>query len=44
MTAVVIELGLPRPADTDTIELVPDLDVLSESNRCNCAASDDNPY
>jgi hypothetical protein len=44
MTAVLIELRPPRPADSDTIEVIPDLDVLSESNRCSCAASDDNPY
>lgn len=33
-----------KPVESDEIELVPDLEVLSESNRCSCAASDDNPY
>jgi len=34
----------PRPVACDEIEFIEDLDVLSESNRCSCAASDDNPY
>ena len=38
---VVIET---RPMEIEEIEIVPDLEVLSESNRCACAASDDNPY
>jgi hypothetical protein len=33
-----------RAAACDEIEFVDDLDTLSESNRCSCAASDDNPY
>jgi hypothetical protein len=32
------------PPETEEIEFVPNLEVLSESNRCSCAASDDNPY
>ena len=35
---------LTQPPETEEIELVPNLEVLSESNRCACAASDDNPY
>lgn len=30
--------------DEDEVQVVDDLDVLSEGNRCSCAASDDNPY
>jgi len=30
--------------ETDEIEFIEDVEVLSESNRCSCAASDDNPY
>lgn len=44
MAPVPVEL-LPRPVDdVDTIEIIDDVDVLSESNRCSCTASDDNPY
>jgi hypothetical protein len=47
MAAVMVEL-MPRPARTgiavDRIEIVDDLDALTESNKCACAASDDNPY
>ena len=43
MAAVPVEIEI-RPAETEEIEFVPDLEVLSESNRCSCAASDDNPY
>jgi len=32
-----------RPAD-DGIEYVADVDVLSEGDKCSCAASDDNPF
>ncbi|WP_436785875.1 hypothetical protein [Yinghuangia sp. YIM S10712] len=30
--------------DTFDIEVIADLEGLSEDNRCSCAASDDNPY
>jgi len=43
MVAVPVVIA-PMPADGEEIEFVPDLEVLSESNRCSCAASDDNPY
>ncbi|MEV4649063.1 hypothetical protein [Saccharopolyspora sp. NPDC049357] len=43
MTAVLVTLEPPK-AEVDEIEFVPDLDVLSESNRCACTSSDDNPY
>lgn len=33
-----------KPAETEEIELVPDLEVLSELNRCSCSAGDDQPY
>jgi hypothetical protein len=38
-----IEIG-SRPGEVDTIEVIEDLDVLSESNRCSCSAGDDQPY
>lgn len=43
---VMIELKppAPAPAETEEIEIVPDLEALSEAGRCSCAASDDNPY
>ncbi|WP_190824654.1 hypothetical protein [Saccharopolyspora pogona] len=47
MTAVSVTLEPPKAGEVievDEIEFVGDLDVLSESNRCSCAASDDNPY
>lgn len=44
MTVVMVELKPPPPADSDEIEFVDDLDVLSESNRCSCTVGDDNPY
>ena len=30
-----------QPPQTEEIEFVPNLDVLCESNRCACAASED---
>lgn len=30
--------------ESDEIEFVADLDVLSESHLCSCAAGDDNPF
>lgn len=47
MTAVPVALEAPQvgeATEVGEIEFVGDLDVLSESNRCACAASDDNPY
>lgn len=43
---VMLELAPPTsaPAETDEIEIIPDLEALSEEGRCSCAASDDNPY
>jgi hypothetical protein len=43
VTAVPVEIER-RPADTDEIEFVEDLDVLVESSKCSCNAGDDNPY
>jgi hypothetical protein len=34
----------PRPAETEEIEFIEDLDVLSESAVCSCSAGDDNPF
>lgn len=45
MPPVVIDLDTSTlRGDVGDIELVADLDVLSEGNRCNCSASEDNPY
>lgn len=44
MTAIPIELRPTDPVDDGEVEIIADVDVLSESNRCSCAASDDNPY
>ncbi|HVV12094.1 hypothetical protein [Amycolatopsis sp.] len=45
MTAMMIDLKPPGPAETDDeIQIIEDLEALSEEGRCNCAASDDNPY
>lgn len=43
MATVAIELQ-SRPVETDEVEFIEDVEVLSESDRCSCAASDDNPY
>ncbi|WP_167975508.1 hypothetical protein [Lentzea indica] len=38
-------LELPeQPIAADAVEFVDDVEVLGAFNRCNCAASDDNPY
>lgn len=34
----------PRSVESDEIELIDDLDVLSESDVCSCSAGDDNPF
>lgn len=45
MTAMLIDLKPPASAETDyEIQIIDDLEALSEEGRCNCAASDDNPY
>jgi hypothetical protein len=43
---VLVELTPPTvpPAETDQVEIIDDLEALSEDGRCSCAASDDNPY
>ena len=33
-----------RCVESEEIEFVPDLDVLSESDKCSCSAGDDNPF
>lgn len=33
-----------RPLADDEVRLVPDLDELTEGNRCSCQAGDDQPY
>ncbi len=43
MTAVFVPLTT-KTAETDEIEFVDDLDVLSESDTCSCKAGDDNPF
>lgn len=43
MTAVLVDIEF-RPADSDELEFVDDLDVLVESSKCSCNAGDDNPY
>lgn len=41
----VVDIAIaPIRTQVSSILIVEDLDVLSESNRCNCDASDDNPY
>ncbi|MGH3932883.1 MAG: hypothetical protein ACRDTF_23245 [Pseudonocardiaceae bacterium] len=32
------------PVESDEIEFVADVDVLSESDVCSCSAGDDNPF
>ncbi|MCP2244641.1 hypothetical protein [Lentzea aerocolonigenes] len=32
------------PIAADAVVMVDDVEVLGAYNRCNCAASDDNPY
>lgn len=46
MTAIAVEIGRRHvePDETQGIEFVPDLDVLSESDTCSCSAGDDNPF
>ena len=46
MTAVAVEIERTpvEPDETQVIEFVPDLDVLSESDTCSCSAGDDNPF
>lgn len=34
----------PRPLADDEFRIVPDVDELSEGNRCSCQAGDDQPY
>lgn len=41
---VALKPPVPTPAETNEIEIIDDLEVLSEEGRCSCAASDDNPY
>lgn len=41
---MIVDLVLAPPVIESDVEIVEDLDVLSESNRCNCSSSDDNPY
>jgi MoaA/NifB/PqqE/SkfB family radical SAM enzyme len=43
MNAVFVAIET-TPAETDEIEIVDDLDVLSESDTCSCSAGDDNPF
>lgn len=43
---VLVELKPPAasPVETVEIQIIDDLEALSEDGRCSCAASDDNPY
>lgn len=34
----------PTPAIEDGIEYIPDLDVLTDDEKCSCSAGDDNPH
>lgn len=47
MPAVPVVLELPArveaPSDPQEIAVI-DMDDFSTANKCNCAASDDNPY
>lgn len=43
MTAVFLAIE-SRPAGSEEIEFIDDLDVLSESDTCSCSAGDDNPF
>ena len=43
MPVVDIQIAPIRAPEPEVV-IVDDLEVLSESNRCNCNASDDNPY
>ncbi|WNV82245.1 hypothetical protein [Umezawaea sp. Da 62-37] len=36
--------AVPAPLAEPALLFIGDLEVLSEDNRCNCNASDDNPY
>lgn len=38
------ELDEPFDAETFQPTFVVDVDVLAESSKCSCSASDDNPY
>lgn len=44
--AVLIDLKPPAasPAETHEIQIIDDLDVLSDDGRCSCSAGDDQPY
>lgn len=48
VTAADIEIvdltGAEISDDTFDIEVITDLEILSEDNRCSCTAGDDNPY
>ncbi|MGH3875206.1 MAG: hypothetical protein ACRDSR_27535 [Pseudonocardiaceae bacterium] len=42
---MIVDVGIrPLPAQSEEIEFVDDLDVLSESDTCSCSAGDDNPF
>jgi hypothetical protein len=43
---VMVGLKAPAtsPSETEEIQIIDDLEALSEDGRCSCAASDDNPY
>ncbi|WP_424183868.1 hypothetical protein ACOBQX_18075 [Actinokineospora sp. G85] len=43
MSTVMIELTAPPVAD-DAVVMLDDVEELGAYSRCNCAASDDNPY
>jgi hypothetical protein len=33
-----------RPVESEDVEFIDDLDVLSEADVCSCSAGDDNPF
>ncbi|WP_157985353.1 hypothetical protein [Lentzea terrae] len=42
--AVAVGEMAEQPVAPDAVMMVDDVEVLGAYNRCNCAASDDNPY
>lgn len=38
------ELADDTPENVETLEIIGDLDKLTEYVMCSCSASDDNPY
>lgn len=43
-TAVAVRETVEQPLAADAVELLDAVEQLGAYNRCNCTASDDNPY